>query len=144
MSDPPTRDELVEAGVLDPYQRVQAGLTRADVYPARDDGLCACGCGLEVEPPRRRYALESCAEAVRIRFSILYGHSSTIRWNLYRREGGNPYGKPLARCQRCDREVLFWGQWEAHHIVPVEEGGGACELEGFELLCSPCHAEEHG
>lgn len=32
--------------------------------------------------------------------------------------------------------------WEAHHKVPVVDGGGQCGLEGMETLCHWCHAEE--
>lgn len=31
----------------------------------------------------------------------------------------------------------FW--WQADHIVPVAEGGGACGLENLQTLCTPCH-----
>jgi hypothetical protein len=29
--------------------------------------------------------------------------------------------------------------WEADHIIPVAEGGGACGLDGYRLLCIGCH-----
>lgn len=29
--------------------------------------------------------------------------------------------------------------WEADHIVPVKDGGGACGLENYRTLCWPCH-----
>lgn len=32
--------------------------------------------------------------------------------------------------------------WEADHIVPVVEGGGACELENYRTLCILCHRIE--
>jgi 5-methylcytosine-specific restriction endonuclease McrA len=32
--------------------------------------------------------------------------------------------------------------WEAHHKVPVVEGGGLCGLDGLETLCSRCHRAE--
>jgi hypothetical protein len=32
--------------------------------------------------------------------------------------------------------------WEAHHVVPVVEGGGECGLEGLVTLCLPCHRRE--
>ncbi|MDA8346965.1 MAG: HNH endonuclease [Thermaerobacter sp.] len=42
---------------------------------------------------------------------------------------------------------LKWGfsathLWEAHHIVPVVEGGGECGLDGYETLCLRCHKAE--
>lgn len=32
--------------------------------------------------------------------------------------------------------------WEAHHQIPVAEGGGLCGPEGYVSLCVPCHARE--
>lgn len=35
--------------------------------------------------------------------------------------------------------VVSQHTWEAHHIVPVSEGGGGCGLEGYATLCLRCH-----
>jgi hypothetical protein len=32
--------------------------------------------------------------------------------------------------------------WEAHHVKSVEEGGGACGVEGYKTLCLWCHKQE--
>lgn len=29
--------------------------------------------------------------------------------------------------------------WQADHIKPVAEGGGACDLDNIQTLCTPCH-----
>lgn len=29
--------------------------------------------------------------------------------------------------------------WDAHHIVPVDSGGGECGLENIMTLCFKCH-----
>lgn len=29
--------------------------------------------------------------------------------------------------------------WEADHIVPVQDGGGACGLDNYQTLCIGCH-----
>lgn len=34
--------------------------------------------------------------------------------------------------------------WEADHIVPVAEGGGACGLDNYRTLCIWCHPKETG
>jgi len=34
------------------------------------------------------------------------------------------------------------GIWDADHIVPVIEGGGETNLEGFRTLCCRCHKDE--
>lgn len=31
------------------------------------------------------------------------------------------------------------GFWQADHVTPVSEGGGGCDLDGFQTLCVPCH-----
>lgn len=32
--------------------------------------------------------------------------------------------------------------WDAHHLIPVVEGGGCCGLDGYCTLCVRCHKEE--
>lgn len=32
--------------------------------------------------------------------------------------------------------------WEADHVLAVEEGGGCCDLAGFETLCLRCHKDK--
>ena len=32
---------------------------------------------------------------------------------------------------------------QVHHIIPVAEGGGACGLDNYELLCIQCHINAH-
>ena len=44
------------------------------------------------------------------------------------------------RCQRC----LKPGRLEAHHKIPVRVARElAFELRNLEILCRPCHFEEH-
>jgi hypothetical protein len=31
--------------------------------------------------------------------------------------------------------------WDADHIVPVAEGGGACDLSNIRTLCLICHRD---
>lgn len=48
------------------------------------------------------------------------------QWNELVRRGFN-------RCQRL---------WQADHVTPVVEGGGACGLDNLRTLCTPCHKAE--
>ena len=32
--------------------------------------------------------------------------------------------------------------WEMDHIIPVVEGGGGCDFNGYRTLCIPCHKAE--
>jgi 5-methylcytosine-specific restriction endonuclease McrA len=53
-------------------------------------------------------------------------------------------GENRRRVDRVLRKMGFnphSSLWEADHIVPVAEGGGACGLENYRTLCVPCHKE---
>lgn len=43
------------------------------------------------------------------------------------------------RCRRCGSTE----QLEAHHIVPLEDGGDPYALDNLELLCHRCHPTSH-
>jgi len=34
------------------------------------------------------------------------------------------------------------GYWDADHVTPVVIGGGECGLDGYRILCIPCHKLE--
>ena len=38
---------------------------------------------------------------------------------------------------RKDFDRMTW--WDMDHVIPVEEGGGECGLDGLRTLCIPCH-----
>ena len=42
-------------------------------------------------------------------------------------------------CQRCGRA----GRLEAHHIVPLSEGGAMYDPDNIEVLCRDCHINHH-
>jgi len=105
---------------------------------ARDKGVCAV-CRVDTERVRR------------------------IRKLLWERKKG--YASPTwGRWWDLDRARFRWqrfadwitqnvaasgGQsyahlWEADHVVPVAEGGGACGLENLRTLCKRCHGRETG
>ena len=139
--------------------RYQAGMRVEDVYPPQPKGHCLCGCGQRLPPRRRKWASDACIAVAVRRYEILKGDAHVIRMALRERD--------LAVCVRCFRqcEVLAcrWPRdpghylngsltgvyyrkalipWEAHHVVPVVEGGGGCDLEGYETLCVDCHRAE--
>ena len=95
----------------------------------RDQGVCAI-CGVDTQQLdriiRKLYNQRSQEHAM-ARLGHLY---QKYPWAFYR------YGAPalLQPQPRC--------LWEADHIVPVSEGGGACGLENFRTLCLPCHKAE--
>lgn len=49
----------------------------------------------------------------------------------------------VARLWGVRGEWVFEGDyWQADHIVPVAEGGGACGPENIRTLCTACHKAE--
>jgi len=138
-----------------PTRRYQAGLRVKDIYVPRK-GKCRCGCGRWLPGRRRSWATDDCQRRAVLRFLILKGDAPIIRNALRERD--------LAVCGRCHQqcEVLacWWPRdpghylngnlngvyhqetlipWEAHHVVPVVEGGAGCDLEGYQTLCRDCH-----
>ncbi len=113
---------------IDPYSRTQPGLKSSDMFPHREDGLCACGCGKIVpRPPRLRWHSNKCRLWVVDLYFIHTGSSNTIRHYLYLRDEGV--------CIECGGDRV----WEADHILAVKDGGGGCGLDNFQTLCTDCH-----
>lgn len=153
---------------LNPFQRYQPGLTVADVYPTQIDTdgarLCQCGCGRKPPTGRHRYASSLCQQEVLRRFKVLKGDGLWIRQLVWERDkgvcrgcglvcvGGAPTSKEhralqleeIGRSRKRQPGVLYvqLDQWHADHIVPVERGGGACELDGYQTLCVECHRQK--
>jgi 5-methylcytosine-specific restriction protein A len=84
----------------------------------RDHGVCAL-CGLDTIALKKEYN-----DLRRDGFS----EHSQIR-DEFRKAHGIPAG----------RASSDW--WDADHIVPVIEGGGACGPENYRTLCIPCHQQ---
>lgn len=119
-------DACVEAAIL----KLNPSVARTRVHQ-RDKGICA-ECGFDAD------------KAMRILHRLEYGTGVQQRF-------GPDY---LERRRAIALLVTHWNQpkrprlalyyqlphlWEADHIVPVAEGGGACELENYRTLCIPCH-----
>lgn len=112
-------------------------------------------CGVEVTPPRLTFCSDACVHEWRLRSDPGY-----LRDQVFQRDHGV--------CARCgtDTEALrrelhavraeqgweAWNtrarelsgrlSWEAHHIAPVVEGGGECDLDNLQTLCRACHKAE--
>lgn len=61
----------------------------------------------------------------------------TLRRKVYRRDD--------YQCQNCGRWGGEWGEYqlEAHHIVPLSQGGSN-EMSNLVTLCEQCHDAAHG
>lgn len=108
--------------------RYQKGLTMASLFPSREDGSCACGCGKKLMGQKKRWFNRDCMVDALIQFYIIKGDTSVIRDELFKRESGF--------CRECG---VYDEKWQADHILSVSEGGGACTLDNFQTLCSDCH-----
>jgi len=119
--------EIYNRQTIKPYQRVQTHLTFPEMFPARADATCACGCGAEISGRRRRWASSDCTKFATTVWAIIDGQTGAISTFVKKYYG--------AKCSVCgSRKEL-----KADHIIPVKHGGGGCWLSNFQLLCHSCH-----
>jgi 5-methylcytosine-specific restriction endonuclease McrA len=106
-------------------------------------------CGAEVPKGRHTFCSGACVREWRLRTDPAY-----LRQRVFERDRGV--------CAECgiDTELLRkekrkldyaarrrfekdWGArrnlWDAHHILPVSQGGGECDLANMRTLCLKCH-----
>ena len=57
-------------------------------------------------------------------------------WARARRAAFEPDGW---RCTNCGQA----GRLEAHHVVPLDDGGAAYDLANIRTLCRECHIDKH-
>lgn len=121
----PTGDAWREK--IDPYERYQSRIGMVDLFPTIEAGICACGCGEHLTGRRRRWASDECGDAAVATLFVIKGMGSTVRWQVELRDGGV--------CMRCGERK----EWQADHIIPVSEGGGGCDITGYQTMCLECH-----
>jgi 5-methylcytosine-specific restriction endonuclease McrA len=93
----------------------------------RDKGVCAY-CGLD------------CAAL-----------DEAIWWMVHVQFADHKWHETLGRVWLVEvglgRFTKNWGgltsTWAGHHIIPVHQGGGKCDLDNYVTLCWRCHAEAH-
>jgi len=138
--------------------------------PDRDaQGRALCRACSDPIPPSGRVRCY-CSDECRVTF-LVSGSGSEARRYVYRRDLG-VCAKCGSDCEWLARAIrastrngtlnLEWphngstsaeyraalrsfgrlGLWQADHIVPVVEGGGACGLANLQTLCNSCHAAE--
>lgn len=155
----------------DPYLRVTPGYTMRVMFPTQK-GVCACGCGKKLSGRRTRWASNECAHQAMRLYDIRCGRADAVRKALMQRDAGMcsgcgvicelQYEQPgeirkwlrqgvwglcaLPRAGTLGRGMRYVTvvPWEAHHVVPVSEGGGGCDLDGYVILCRACHGKETG
>lgn len=121
-------------GEINHYQRKQTGLSMTTMFPKRDDGICACGCGQPLTGRRRRWASNTCRDWTLNQYWLLYGDVVAMR-KLLRCIKPNT---SRVHCDNCGQRAYC----EIDHIVEVADGGGACGLDNLQCLCETCHKEK--
>jgi 5-methylcytosine-specific restriction endonuclease McrA len=128
----------------------------SDDLPTGENGRNLCRwCNLEVPKGRQTFCSDFCVTEWRLRTDPSFlreqtferdkgvcavcGTDTVATYNEIRRKRG------VARL----RLLQSWGLrtlnrrtlWDADHIVPVVEGGGACDLSNIRTLCLRCHRQ---
>lgn len=117
--------------MIDPFKRYQQDLSMMDLFPDLKNGRCTCGCGLELDGRKRKWATYDCRIKAVIFYFVIKGDNATIRNVVFSRDKGC-----CANCGNCSED------WQADHITPVHKGGGGCYLENFQTLCKRCHIDK--
>lgn len=110
------------------YIRRRQNVGLHDLFPIREDGLCACGCKEPLTGRRTRWATNECNQKAYHEFQVWRGDVAHVRWALWLRDKGI--------CARCGKDDPHW---QADHIIAVVNGGGCPPLEGYQTLCVKCH-----
>jgi len=117
--------------MINSKKRYQTGLTIGQLFPTKE-GICACGCNRTLPTHKRKWFSSDCRDAAYIKFAIIKGDVSVIRTQIFLRD--------LGFCKNCG---VLSDDWQADHIIPVIDGGGACDLSNLQTLCIDCHKAKH-
>jgi 5-methylcytosine-specific restriction endonuclease McrA len=133
---------------------LKGGPAVREELPKGAEGRNLCRwCSLEVPPGRRTFCSDFCVNEWRLRTDPSY-----LREKTFERDRGvcalcgvdtvAEY-RHIRRCRGAGRvrQLQHWGLrslnrrtlWDADHIIPVVEGGGACDLANIRTLCLLCH-----
>lgn len=133
------------------------------IFPSKEDGTCACGCGNKLTGRRRRWFSDECSWFAFTVHQIIAGDTSVIRGVFYDvfgtekclncgrtdndipRKSFNPeYEEDLSkRLKLWNKEIKeMANKIHVEHITPVHKGGGGCWLGNYQLLCEDCHKEK--
>jgi 5-methylcytosine-specific restriction protein A len=155
---PRTELSVYPERVMLPPRTLPGGRVRPEVLGRGPNDLPLCRwCDLEILAKRRRtFCSDYCVHQHRLRTDPGY-----LRDQVFARDRGvcaachadtTAIFAALKRARGKARAagLLFYGMksitarrslWDADHIRPVAEGGGACDLDNLRTLCIACHRE---
>lgn len=85
-------------------------------------------CNNPIKKPYHYYCSKDCQQKIiREAYSFLYFRSDVLKRDNY-------------TCQDCGAKYHYENPIEAHHIVPVKDGG-SCDLSNGIALCKRCHVK---
>jgi len=133
---------------------MRGGRAELRTLPRGRSGRCLCRwCNLEVPKGRITFCSEWCVHEWKLRTDPGY-----LRAQVLARDHGvcGQCGLDcLAEYRRLKRargrkRPVGWAEWDlrpggrsslwdAHHMIPVVEGGGECDLSNLRSLCLRCH-----
>lgn len=121
-----------EACVQAAWIQLSPGFARAQVEK-RDKGVCA-DCRFDAHQAARvlhRLRFGGSAVVSKVDYGVQREREDAVTWLV------NLWTQP--KRPHAGRVWTLPHLWEADHIVPVVEGGGACDLSNYRTLCVPCH-----
>jgi hypothetical protein len=135
---------------------MKGGWVRGQDLPKGSEGRNLCRwCELEVPKGRVTFCSDFCVDEWRLRTNPGYLREKTLE----RDKGvcaacGVDTLRAFAELKRSRgvgrlRQLQHWGLktinrkslWDADHVVPIAEGGGACDLSNIRTLCLVCHRQ---
>lgn len=114
---------------IDAFKRVNK-LKMEAVFP-KIEGVCSCGCGIELTGKKTRWAEQDCSEFAHLVYSVISGHSDVIRRIRAYYIGGY-------FCEDCGKQPKYQ-PIELDHVKPVIFGGGGCWIDNYKFRCKKCH-----
>lgn len=137
-------------------RHLKGGYARGQELPKGAAGRNLCRwCELEVPKGRITFCSDFCVEEWRLRTDAGFLREKTLARDKgicaacrvdtlaayieLKRSRGAAKVRLLQRwgLKSLNRKTL----WDADHVVPVAEGGGACDLSNIRTLCLICHRE---
>lgn len=125
------------------YKRFNS-LHMSVLFP-NESKICACGCKIPLTGRRSRWATDNCSELPLTVFGVIAGKTEIIKPIIESMHGnvcwecGINNNDAFDKYYKPTKTGIVNSQIHLDHIIPVHQGGGACWLGNYQLLCKSCH-----